>query len=828
MDLCSSQTDPDKSTDELEKPVPSPKPDVESCSAEPLFGPWTAKQCREIVVENFDEGKIVHNCFICPQRDCTSLSKHEERRIQPKKFQHSWLKKDNWWLCYVEGEGMYCLICRKHQMRHPQNQKEVFASTPSVRLKVNAINTHNSSQLHSSALENEMLQKASCFHHELTRKVEVQDTVLEQTFSTAYFLMKSFIANRQFIPLLDFIERIYNVESLKYFEHRSAGSQADIFKLLGQTVKTQLIQNVKKASAFGIMTDEVADISVSENLVTFIQFYNNEHDAVETHFLSCQNVLAEFQNANAEAIATLILKELEENDGLNLLCFTGFSSDGASVMVGKRTGVATRLKQVNPVLLNIHCICHRLALACTDSNESLTYIKNLETLLRQLWQFFENSPQRMAAYLKMQTELKSIRLNRKTVKRVVKRLKKACRTRWLSLEASVKAVKDDYEAVLQTLSKFENTDATASGLLKKMRSLKFIGAIYILNTLLPILGDLSRRFQKGSVSFAAILPAINMTKDSLQSVLENDTPMENLRQDIDSFTDMCADIKMNQKEAKELESLMEKYTQALIDNIDRRFQDSSEVLAAFSIFDPVVMPDTTEELKVYGNQQIDTLSKHYFKDNQDKSERLKAQWHGMKYHIRDVLKPDIPDSVKRGKAKITSTEWLLLQLMKHTVLRELYPDLMYIVEVILSLLVSNAWPERGASTLKAMKTRLRNRLGTAMLESMLHISINAPDSTSKEGQKIVKQAVKTWLQMKPRRKLPKYRPAAAARETSTVVLAEAAVQTEPVTVVDEEVLQNAVSAAVKTLNLEEYSDDEEEEEDSEGEDDCLWKDFQEA
>ena len=60
------------------------------------------------------------------------------------------------------------------------------------------------------------------------------------------------------------------------------------------------------------MTDEVSDISVTENLVTFIQFYNTEHNAVETYFLSCQNVLAEFQNANAEAIATLILKILRK------------------------------------------------------------------------------------------------------------------------------------------------------------------------------------------------------------------------------------------------------------------------------------------------------------------------------------------------------------------------------------------------------------------------------------------------------------------------------------------------------------------------------------
>ena len=119
-----------------------------------------------------------------------------------------------------------------------------------------------------------------------------------------------------------------------------------------------------------------------------------------------------------------------------------------------------------------------------------------------------------------------------------------------------------------------------------------------------------------------------------------------------------------------------------------------------------------------------------------------------------------------------------------------------------------------------------------MLESLLHIYINAPNPTYNKGQKIVKQAVETWLQMKPRRKQPKYMPSAAAKEAGlpTTVLTEAAVQTEPVTVVDEEVLQTAVRAAVKGLNLEGYSSEEEEEEgDSEDEnDDCFWKDFEKA
>ena len=73
----------------------------------------------------------------------------------------------------------------------------------------------------------------------------------------------------------------------------------------------------------------------------------------------------------------------------------------------------------------------------------------------------------MAKYLKTQLALKKVNLSKSTTKTVASKLKKACRTRWLSLEASVKAVFQDYEAVLQTLDYFENSDATASGLLKK-------------------------------------------------------------------------------------------------------------------------------------------------------------------------------------------------------------------------------------------------------------------------------------------------------------------------------------------------------------------------
>ena len=82
-------------------------------------------------------------------------------------------------------------------------------------------------------------------------------------------------------------------------------------------------------------------------------------------------------------------------------------SDGATVMLGKNSGLATRLKELNAKILSIHCICHRLAIVCTDSNKDAEYVANVEDILRQLWKYLQNSPKRMATYLKVQQDTKS-------------------------------------------------------------------------------------------------------------------------------------------------------------------------------------------------------------------------------------------------------------------------------------------------------------------------------------------------------------------------------------------------------------------------------------
>lgn len=144
--------------------------------------------------------------------------------------------------------------------------------------------------------------------------------------------------------------------------------------------------------------------------------------------------------------------------------------------------------------------------------------------------------------------------------------------------------------------------------------------------------------------------------------------------------------------------------------------------------------------------------------------------------------------------------------------------------------ITNAWPERGASSLKNIKIKLRNRLGEAMLENVLHVCINGPAPESKDGQRIIKTAVNSWLKAKDRRKLPKVNKISAASDVAikdnAISLQDASVQTEddPVcAIVEAQQVLSEVRQVMKVMEIKyENCNDSDFEEDSDFEDNSYW------
>ena len=200
-----------------------------------------------------------------------------------------------------------------------------------------------------------------------------------------------------------------------------------------------------------------------------------------------------------------------------------------------------------------------------------------------------------------------------------------------------------------------------------------------------------------------------------------------------------------------------------MNNIDARFESSLPVLEAFSVFDCMTVPSPSNkaEFQEYGEEYISTLAGHYSTGNETDEEELlaakmRAEWGKLKFDLHE-WKAEVPKDVKDGKhpSKITTTTWTLQHLLQQPSCRFFYLMLTQLAECCLSLPVSNAWPERGTSALKRIKTRLRSRLSNSMLQSLMQISINEPPINSKETEDIIEDCIKVWTLQKKRRKMPK-------------------------------------------------------------------------
>ena len=74
----------------------------------------------------------------------------------------------------------------------------------------------------------------------------------------------------------------------------------------------------------------------------------------------------------------------------------GIGTDGASTMMGCHNGVVARLKAVTPPAIGVHCAAHRLNLASVQVSDSISYIKRFNSIVQQLYDYFQNSAVRMA------------------------------------------------------------------------------------------------------------------------------------------------------------------------------------------------------------------------------------------------------------------------------------------------------------------------------------------------------------------------------------------------------------------------------------------------
>ena len=297
------------------------------------------------------------------------------------------------------------------------------------------------------------------------------------------------------------------MDKVKYFETRSEPVLRKMLLLIAKTIINDVIEKIKEGGYFGFLTDEVTDISNVCQLVSFVKYFDNDKGKADTVFLNVSDLLSfsETSSPDANAIVNCIEKRFEKLT-MEIKKLVALLSDGASVMTGEKGGVAALLrKEFVPTMINVHCICHRLALACGDTGDDYKFVQDVEENLLLLWAFFKNSSKRLDIYIKLALKSKNYTsMTKKRRQKIVKKMKKACRTRWLSLHAGVDAAWEEYGGLIEALKVLADdskTGSKAKGILTKVNNIEFLGSLCLFRNMLPILSILSKTFQTSSLNF---------------------------------------------------------------------------------------------------------------------------------------------------------------------------------------------------------------------------------------------------------------------------------------------------------------------------------------
>ena len=117
-----------------------------------------------------------------------------------------------------------------------------------------------------------------------------------------------------------------------------------------------------------VIVNGSSDSSITENEMVYI--HTCQKGEVKTTFIKCCQV----QHGTALGVINAIKRStetvMEFNTFLSKLVAMG--SDGASVMLGKKSGVLALLKEQQPSLIGIHCSAHRRTVL-QRCNEESTY-----------------------------------------------------------------------------------------------------------------------------------------------------------------------------------------------------------------------------------------------------------------------------------------------------------------------------------------------------------------------------------------------------------------------------------------------------------------------
>lgn len=410
------------------------------------------------------------------------------------------------------------------------------------------------------------------------------------------------------------------------------------------------------------------------------------------------------------------------------------ASDGASVMIGARGGVTTRVRQDVEHLVNIHCTAHRLELCLKSALKEFAIFRNIEEFLIHIFKFYNNSPRNYAALKESGNALGVVVLKPGNV----------LGTRWIEHhKRALEALDRDWlpmtthmqDIVTPGSDHTNDSKSKARGFLKKLTQHSFMESVFVLTDVYRVLGRMSLLFQRNDTSIESVKYGLQQTVENLQILVREQGPCE--RQFTDSIVDgvFRGGIELTGNTGRNNdanEPAKVGLINACIREINTRFAsfENDPILSAMRVLDPSNWP--RENLINYGREQITTLTRHFLTllQRQDGfvEDDVLLEWTGLKTVVSDI---------------ITENPQLRYLDVWQRILRQNpleYNSVLWLVKITLLIPIHTSECERGFSLMGRIKSDWRAGLNTETMCNLMRIALDGPDLRNFDARR----AIEMW------------------------------------------------------------------------------------
>ena len=286
--------------------------------------------------------------------------------------------------------------------------------------------------------------------------------------------------------------------------------QNDLIAALYRNLIEELKKELDTATSFSVIMDEASDFGRKEQVSVVLRYVDTDY-VIQERLVDIEHT----DSTDAESLVQILLSSLLKV-GLTTEKLIGQCYDGASNMRGAIAGVQAKVKAIQPKAIYTHCYAHCTNLVLVEATSTNRHARNFFGVLQNLYNFLEASPHRHA---KLESMIKEV-----ISKPRIMSVKKLSDTRWACRSDAVRAVSENFPAILKALDEIEQSahdgrvSAEAGGLRYQMLKFEFLLCLTVLKDLLFKCRCISDYLQREDIDIVSALQVADTTIKTLKEM----------------------------------------------------------------------------------------------------------------------------------------------------------------------------------------------------------------------------------------------------------------------------------------------------------------------